>query len=262
MTLNNRQRVTVNAGLAYIHAAGYDANAISRAARAHIAQGLPAAAAYGRSIDRFKASLPTETRVAMDKVMRLVHSSDAQTIAQYDHAINSYNATGDEAAIEALYPMMARDGVTLALRDGEITQAEIDDGTGIAAALGYEPMPEQVAAVQSAAPQAAPLAPPAPVAILARDHPPAAPVENAGIVRDETGVSYSSARLATVAPRAPLSGIIRDQTGVSYSSARSDAKSAQFAGQAPRPWSFKPIVRHQVEPGEGPTLEKSGYSAV
>jgi hypothetical protein len=255
--LSNRQRVTVNAALASIHAAGYDANIPSRAARADIAAGTPAVTAHTRALNSYVASLPDETQAVIEKLVNLVHHSDDATIAQYDHAINSYNATGDEAAIEALYPMMAQDGVALALKNGEITQAEIDDGTGVAAALGYEPMPEQIAALQSPAPEAPPAAPPAPQQFRPAQSPAApqpVPNQQNGIVRDDTGgVSYSSARIAPQASRAPLTGIGRDSNGgVSYSSARS--------GSGPRPGSFQPIVRQPVAPGEGPTLEKAGAS--
>lgn len=262
--LTNRQRVTVNAALASIHGAGYDPNAVSHAARVNIAQGLPAAVAYGRALDGFFATLPAEDRGAIERITRLVHHSDDATVAQYDAAINSYNASdGDETALAALYPMMARDGVALALKNGEITQAEIDDGTGVAAALGYEPMPEQVAALQSPAPEAAPAAPPAPQQFRPAQ-PPAAPQpvpsQQNGIVRDDAGgVSYSSARMAPQGSRAPLTGIVRDSAGgVSYSSARSDGKAAQMAGRGPGPGSFRPIAHQPVEPGYGPTLEKAG----
>lgn len=263
MNVTDRQLTTFDAVLTCISTAGYDPNVAITAADADIAAGVPLLTAYSRALNSYVSTLPPETQGAIGRIARLVSNSDDATIAQYDAAIMAYNASGgtDESAIEALYPMLARDGIALALRDGEITQAEIDSGEGIAAALGYEPRPDQISALQSPAPEAAPAVTEAPQQF----RPPAAPkapqpvprAQN-GIVRDQQGVSYSSSRIAAPAAPAATAGIVRDQTGFSYSSARHGAKAEQWAERTGRSTSFRPIVRQPVAPGDGPTLEKSG----
>lgn len=264
MNATDRQLTTFDAVLTCISTAGYDPDVAHAAAEAEIGAGVPPLTAYSRALNNYVSTLPADLQGAIGKIARLVSNSDEATLAQYDAAMTNYNETGDETAIEALYPMLARDGVALALRDGEITQAEIDNGTGIAAALGYDPMPEQVAALQSPAPEAAP----APQEAPQQFRPPAAPKApqpvpsgQNGIVRDEHGsVSYSSRRIVAPAAPAPTAGVVRDQTGFSYSSARHGAKAEQWTGSAGRATAFKPIARQSVEPGSGPTLEKAGAS--
>ena len=264
MTPTDKQLTTFDAVLTCISAAGYDPTVAERAAEADIAAGVSPLTAYSRALNSYVSTLPAETQGTIGKIAKLVAASDDATIAQYDAAISAYHASGgtDESAIEALYPMMAQDGLALALNNGEITQAEIDRGEGIAAALGYQPVPEQVAALRSAAPEAAPAPQTAPQQFrppLASPAPQAPPSLPAGTIRDEHGnVSYSSRRIATTAAPAPIAGVVRDQTGYSYSSARHGAKAEQWAGRAGRSSSFQPIVRQPVEPGHGPTLEKAG----
>ena len=264
MTPTDKQLTPFDAVLACISAAGYDPNAAINAADADIKAGVPVLTAYSRALNSYVSTLPAETQGTIGKIARLVAASDDATIAQYDAAIEAYNASegNDESAIEALFPMMAQDGLALALHNREITQAEIDRGEGIAAALGYEPSPEAVAALQSPAPEAVP-APQAAAPVhnpaQAPAAPQAAPSQPPGIVRDQHGnVSYSSRRIAAPAAPAPTAGVVRDQTGYSYSSARHGAKAEQWAGRAGRHTSFQPIVRQPVEPGHGPTLEKAG----
>lgn len=264
MNPTGKQLTTFDAVLTCISAAGYDPNVAQAAAEADVAAGVPVLTAYSRALNGYVSTLPTETRGAIEKIAKLVAASDDATIAQYDAAISAYNASdgNDESAIEALFPMMAQDGLALALRDGEITQAEIDRGEGIAAALGYEPMPEQIAALQSPAPEAAPAPQEIPQQYSAPQAPAAAqavPSAQNGIVRDQHGgISYSSRRIAAPAAPAPVAGVVRDQTGYSYSSARHGAKAEQWAGRSARPTAFQPIARQPVEPGHGPTLEKAG----
>lgn len=263
MTPTGKQLTTFDAVLTCISAAGYDPNVAIAAADADVAAGVPILTAYSHALNSYVSTLPAETQGAIEKIAKLVAASDDVTIAQYDAAISAYNDSEgtDETAIEALFPMMAQDGLALALRDGEITQAEIDRGEGIVAALGYTPMPEQIAALQSATPEAAP----APQEAPQQFRPPAAPkapqpVPSAqnGIVRDQQGISYSSRRVAAPAAPAVTAGIARDQTGVSYSSARHGTKAEQWAGRAARSTSFQPIAHQPVAPGQGPTLEKAG----
>ena len=263
-TATGRQLTTFDAVLTCISAAGYDPNAAIDAADAEIAAGVPVLTAYSRALNSYVADLPPETQGTIGKIAKLVAASDDATLAQYDAAISAYNDSDgtDETAIEALLPMMAQDGLALALKDGEITQADIDSGEGIAAALGYQPMPEQIAALQSPAPEAAP----APQAAPQQFRPPQAPAApqpspsaQNGVVRDQHGnVSYSSRRIATPAAPVPAAGVVRDQTGFSYSSVRHGSKADQWAGRTARPTAFQPIVRQQVEPGHGPRLEKAG----
>ncbi|MFK4794783.1 hypothetical protein [Sphingobium sp. ZW T5_29] len=261
MNATGKQLTTFDAVLTCISAAGYDPDVAHAAAEADIAAGVPPLTAYSRALNNYVSTLPADLQGTIGKIARLVSNSDEATLAQYDAAMTNYNETGDETAIEALYPTMARDGVALALKDGEITQAEIDNGTGIAAALGYDPMPEQIAALQSPAPGVTP----APQEAPQQFRPPAAPEApqpvpsgQNGIVRDQQGISYSSRRIAAPAAPAATAGIARDQTGISYSSARHGAKSDQWAGRAGRSTSFQPIAHQSVAPGHGPTLEKAG----
>jgi hypothetical protein len=156
--------VQVNAALAAIHAAGLDPALVSQAAGANIALGMSASQANQAAINRYLDTKSPDVRRTVAKMVDLIQHSDDATVAAYDRAINAYNATGNDAELSALAPMMARDAVALSLRRGEITQAQIDSGEGISAALGYEPSAEIRASLQApaAAPQAAPQQAPVP----------------------------------------------------------------------------------------------------
>ena len=143
--LTNKQRVKVNAALSVIHAMGYDANEVTAQAKAIMATGHDARTAYERALNQFAGS-NQETADGLRKITRLVEASDAQTVAQYDHALNEYIATGSEAALDALAPTIAADSIALAIHLGEMTEADVAGG-GLAMALGFEPAPEMAAVV-------------------------------------------------------------------------------------------------------------------
>ncbi len=159
--LTNKQRVQINTALAIVHASGHNASAITQEAKGYQAQGHPHVKAYELALSSF-----TRTNAymapAIQKTIALVGASSDATIARYDHAVSRYNETGSDDAIEALAPMMAQDSVALAIRNGEITQADIANG-GVKTALGFHPT-EAMQAAAMAAPAAAETAPAAPVA--------------------------------------------------------------------------------------------------
>ena len=154
--LTNRQRVQVNAALAFIHASGHDASAVTRDARAFQTQGHSASQAFQKALNTFVGSYPEMSR-PVSRTVSLIGASDDVTLARYDHALTQYNQTGDDGAINALAPMMAQDSVALALRNGDITEADIANG-GVETALGFKPSPEVLAA--ATAPAQAPAAGP------------------------------------------------------------------------------------------------------
>lgn len=128
--LTNRQRVKVNAALSLIYAEGYDAQTVHNWASEYKGQGYPPAKAFERALNEFVAGQP-EVGAAIGKITRLIHASDDATVAKYDQALNEYIATGNDAAISALGPMMAQDSVALSVRSGELA-----DGTMSAEAVG------------------------------------------------------------------------------------------------------------------------------
>ena len=148
--LTPRQRTAVNAVLALIHSGGHNASAISQQAKAQATKGVPLKAAYDRAVEGFMAATP-DMAGPIAKVARLVMHSDDATIAQYDRALASYIANGDETALNALAPIVARDSIALAIRAGELP-AGATGPDALTAALGTEASADMVAALNAPAP--------------------------------------------------------------------------------------------------------------
>ncbi len=176
--LTNKQRVKVNAALTVIHSNGGDASGVTAHAKRLTALGHPARTAYEIALDTALATSP-ELGASIQRTIRLIEASDDPTVALYDNALATYNRTGSEAELQALAPMMARDAAALAIKLGEMTQADIASG-GLAAALGYEPDQTMIDAAMSPAPANAAPAP--------------APSDN---------FSFKSAQAPTANPAAP-----------------------------------------------------------
>lgn len=153
--LTNKQRVKANAALAIIHSSGGDASAVTAHAKQLRALGHPARKAYEIALTSAVATAP-DLSASIERSLRLIEASDHATVALYDRALTSYNETGSEAELQALAPMMARDSATLAIRMGETTHEEIANG-GLAAALGFDPGDDMIAAAMASPP--APAAP-------------------------------------------------------------------------------------------------------
>jgi hypothetical protein len=132
-----KQRAQVNAALVIIHASGNSAQNVTKAAQALIAKGHPATVAYSTVLTEFATAFPT-LGATMSKVTRLIQASAPESVAQYDSDLSEYIRTGSNIALNALDPMVARDSMALAVKHGEMTEAEAANGD-YAAALGMEP---------------------------------------------------------------------------------------------------------------------------
>ncbi len=148
--LTPRQRTAINATLALVHSAGHNATAISQQATAAAAKGVPLKQAYDRAFEGFMAATP-DLAGPITKVARLVMASDDATVAQYGRALDTYNATGDETALNALAPTIARDSIALAIRHGELSPGATG-ADALTAALGSETSPTMVEALNAPAP--------------------------------------------------------------------------------------------------------------
>lgn len=158
-TLTGRRRTAVNAALGLAHSHGHDANAITRQARTIMATGRTAQAAYEAAFADLMRRAP-ELSAPLAKVSRLIMSSDDASIAQYDRALSAYMANGDEAPLNALAPMIARDSLALAIRSGELPSGAAG-AEALATALGGEVSSIMVDASVAPSPAAADVAAPA-----------------------------------------------------------------------------------------------------
>ena len=146
--MTTKERAQVNAALCLIHDNGLDASAITRAATVNIAGGLAPGAAYGLALNAF-AGQHADLAPILSKVTRLIGASSPETIVTYDRALTEYIATGNDAAMNALAPMIAADSMALAIRAGEMKPGDTGE-----AALGAIPSPamQQAYADASTAP--------------------------------------------------------------------------------------------------------------
>jgi hypothetical protein len=151
--LTHKQRVKVNAALASIHAHGHDASAVTGLAKQLQASGHDARSSFEFALNRFADSNP-DMGDMLGKITRLVEASDAATVHWYDQALGHYNQTGDDSGISALAPMIAQDSVALAIRSGEMSEADLATD-GLETALGFAPSDAMVHAA-TAAPAPAP----------------------------------------------------------------------------------------------------------
>ena len=152
MTLNPRQRAKVNAALCLIHDNGLDAKPIIKVAQ-ELAKKVDARTAYELALNDFVRTEP-DLLPAISKVHNLMDASDDATIDKNDIALSEYVTSGDNSSLTALSPMIAEDLLALAVKDGDITQEEADNGD-IAKALGFEPGPALAEAVAARGEQSA-----------------------------------------------------------------------------------------------------------
>lgn len=166
--LTQKQRVKVNAALSMIYDQGYDAQTVVGWAREHERNGRDARSAYQLALNEFVGGQPGLAG-PMGKVTRLIDASDANTVAQYDQALSAYIATGDDAPLAALAPMIARDSVALAVKNGELAAGDVN-AANVEAATGFSMADEYIAAASQ--PDAvAPTAPPREVAFKHNNQP-------------------------------------------------------------------------------------------
>ncbi len=124
--MNAKQRASINGALAMIHADGEDVASVQRRAQTVIATGRDTYHGYKVALNEFARSNPSlGTKLA--KVAALIEASDAATVAQYDRALSEYIETGDEAAVDALAPMMQVDAAAFAERAGGSGPAAVAD---------------------------------------------------------------------------------------------------------------------------------------
>lgn len=136
MSLNNRQRVKVNAALALIALHGHNPRPVQKAAKESMGKGIPAPEAYTLALNAFAGRVPA-MRQSLEIAIQLVGASDEATVAQYDKAITAYNQTGDESHFDAITPMIVEDAKALAIRNGDVT-AEDALYWDVQAALGID----------------------------------------------------------------------------------------------------------------------------
>jgi len=135
--LTAKQRAKINAALCIIHDNDGDAQAVTALAHTIMATGHDARSSYEKALTSFAAENP-ELGAAIGKMTRLVEASSVSTVAAYDSALSDYIATGNNAGMLALAPMIAKDSIALAIVNGEMTEADVATG-GLAQALGFEP---------------------------------------------------------------------------------------------------------------------------
>lgn len=164
MALTAKQGVKINAALSMIYARGYDAQTVVNWARTYQRSGHDIRRSYEKALSDFVGGQP-DLGPVLGKVTRLVEASDDTTVARYGAAIQAYIETGDDSAIAALGPMIARDSVALAVKNGEledgaVTAESVEAAIGFAmedtfVAAGAEPEappPEQATATQATPP--------------------------------------------------------------------------------------------------------------
>lgn len=135
MGLSIKQRVKVNAALSMIYAQGYDAQTVVTWAADYMGMGHGPARAYQMALNEFAAGQP-DLGDSLGKITRLVEASDVATVAQYDVALTEFINTGDDSALVALGPMIARDSVALAVKNGGLPEGALT-GEAIESALGF-----------------------------------------------------------------------------------------------------------------------------
>lgn len=145
--LTQRQRVKVNAALSLIHSQGYDAQAVVSWAKEYQRTGYDARRAYQQALNEFAAGQPA-LAVPIGKLTRLVDASDVPTVAKYDVALSAYIATGDDNALAEIAPIIARDSVALAIKNGELTAGDVSAARA-EAATGFAMVDEAVTAASA-----------------------------------------------------------------------------------------------------------------
>lgn len=156
MSLNPRQRIKLNAALSLITLHGHNPRTVQDAAKAEISRGVPHADAYSNALESFAKQVPG-IRETLATILDLVANSDEPTLAKYDAAINQFNQTGDNSALEALEPMIVEDFKSLLVAKGLTTAddaAELDWGISDALAFSddavaaepWTPTPAEIAA--------------------------------------------------------------------------------------------------------------------
>lgn len=153
MTLTPRQRIKLNAALSLITLHGHNPRTVQQSAKAAIAKGAAPDDAYSDALEAFAKGTPA-IRETLATILELIQRSDEPTLAQYDQALNQFNQTGDNSALEALGPLIVDDFKALLVAKGlataddvsafdwDITDALAFD-TAAVAAEPWNPTPEE-----------------------------------------------------------------------------------------------------------------------
>lgn len=153
--LTQKQRVKVNAALSMIYDRGYDAQTVVTWAKGYERKGYDTRRAYEHALNEFIGGQP-DLAGPIGKINRLIEASDVATVSKYAVALSKYIESGDDTAIAALGPMIARDSVALAIKHGELDANEIT-AESVQAATGFAMADDIVTA--AAQPQATPPTP-------------------------------------------------------------------------------------------------------
>lgn len=202
--LSVRDRTKFNAALAIIHYAGYNANALTQAARINMAKGWDAARSYKAVLEDFAKQNPALTP-QMKQVIRIVEASNDATVAKYDTAVSEYIATGDSSAIDALAPTFARDSIDLARRNGELSPDMVGTPEALGIALGVELDEEDRAAGLAAL--AAPAESPAPAPQAAAQGETPSPARQVFRFGEQPATAPQNAPAAPAPTRTPTGGV-------------------------------------------------------
>ena len=118
MSVTRRQQAKFSAALCLIHDSGHDAAAVQREAKAIIAIGTPANQALDRALAKFVARVPSAA-APLQRIGRLIDAADERAVASYNVALASYLDTGDDSDLRSIAPVIARDMIAQAARDGD-----------------------------------------------------------------------------------------------------------------------------------------------
>lgn len=121
--LTTKQRAKVNASLCLIHDRGFDADEVTRHAKAIMATGDDARGAYEQALNDFAENNP-EVGHVIGKLTRVIEASCPANVVEYDRALSNYIGTRDDTALRDLAPMLKADSIALALKEGELTPEE------------------------------------------------------------------------------------------------------------------------------------------
>ncbi|UAJ09249.1 hypothetical protein [Polymorphobacter megasporae] len=110
--LTTRQTVKINAALAIIHKTGGDVASVTTRAASYLAKSGDARRSYELALNDFASANP-DTGNAIARVTQLIAASDDGTVQQYGAALDAYNASGDEAGLNALAPTLEADMASL-----------------------------------------------------------------------------------------------------------------------------------------------------
>lgn len=133
MSMSRKQKATFNAALCMILDGGHDLAAVTRDIDLAISIGTPPQLAYARALSRFVERTPSML-APLQSIVKLIDASSPRTVGEYNLALSHYIETGDDSALRALAPTIARDMTELAARTGQAAPQFSDEMDALVAA--------------------------------------------------------------------------------------------------------------------------------